>query len=532
MVRANWTALPTVLFSAALVAGEALGFAFHMFAGLWGWGALLTVLVMSVSVGWRIPRLAHLIVFCLGITLAWRAEYRRYSLDGYAKSVAEDGGAPGFLLRVEGDAHCRKGRKGRRFVSFGSDIGNVPVKVIAPLPAGGAVPADGELWRCRGWLSLRKGSASRYSRRTLWVTEKDPLERVSAAGARSAESVYRRLSEDLSRRTKAGVGWPREIRAFADAMLLGRREDIPYGRLAVFAAAGTIHVFAISGLHVMLIAGLLKGLLRSLGLSKRMCAACVIPALAAYVMLIGSPPSAVRAAVMTSLYFGAHLFGRKPDSLAAWALALIVICGISPEMILDVGCVLSFAVMLGIVLWIRWSGQFASPADGLLVLAKREEQFRCVWRKRMFLWLYRKASWILGGLGISFAAWVAGAPVAARVFERLALGSVAVNVVIVPLAGVTVALGVFGLAASFVLPHLGMLFNDLAALCIFLMSWISEKVAAMPGSSVETLPWSWGDCLMWYVAWFCLFALLSRHLPGKERVLVKEWEVDDDSENG
>lgn len=530
MVRANWTALPVVMFAAALVAGEVFGFALHAFAGLWAWAALLTILLMSASLGWRVPRLTHLIVFCLGVTLAWRAEAHRISVDAYAKSMPEAGGAPEFLLKVEGEATCRKGKRGRRYASFNSNVGNVPVKVIAPLSEGDAVPADGELWRCRGWLALRKGSPSRYSRRMLWVTEKDAPEKVADAGL-SAGRVYRRLSGDLSNRVKEGVVWPRELSAFANAMLLGRRGEIPYGRLAVFAAAGTVHVFAISGLHVMLIAGLLNRLLRSLRLSKRMCAACSIPALAAYVMLIGSPPSAVRAALMTSLYYGAHLFGRKPDSLAAWGLAAIVICGISPEMILNVGCVLSFAVMLGIVLWIRWSGQFASPADGFLKLAEREGKFRCVWRKRMFLWLHRRSAWILGGLGISFAAWVAGAPIAARVFERLALGSVAVNVVVVPLAGVAVAFGVFGIVTTFILPQLGMIFNNLASLCIFLMSWISEKVAAMPGSSVETLPWSWWDCLMWYVAWFFLFALLSRHLPRKDRIHVKEWEVDDDRES-
>jgi competence protein ComEC len=246
--------------------------------------------------------------------------------------------------------------------------------------------------------------------------------------------------------------------------------------------------------------------------------------LAVYVMLIGAPPSAVRAALMVSLYMGAHLFNRKPDSLAAWGMSAIVIFGISPEMIFDVGCVLSFAVMLGILLWIRWSGQFASPVDWMLRLAAIEDALECEWRKRFILRVHRKTKWFLGMLGISFAAWIAGVPIAAMVFGRLSLGGVLVNVIVVPLAGMAVAFGVFGMTAAFLLPQIGVFFNNLSALCIYLMAWLSEKTVLVPFASVETLPWSWLDCLMWYVAWFAFFVLLARHLPRKEFISVREWE--------
>ena len=70
--------------------------------------------------------------------------------------------------------------------------------------------------------------------------------------------------------------------------------------------------------------------------------------------------------------------------------------------------------------------------------------------------------------------------------------------------------------------------NNLAALSIYLMSWLSDMVVKIPYLSVETLPWSWLDCLMWYVAWFAFFALLTRHLPRREFIHVREWEKGDD----
>jgi hypothetical protein len=91
-----------------------------------------------------------------------------------------------------------------------------------------------------------------------------------------------------------------------------------------------------------------------------------------------------------------------------------------------------------------------------------------------------------------------------------------------------VAFGVFGVTAAFLLPQMGVFFNNLAALCIYVMAWLSEKTASVPFASVETLPWSWSDCLMWYVAWFALFVLLARHLPRKEFISVREWGKGDD----
>jgi hypothetical protein len=110
------------------------------------------------------------------------------------------------------------------------------------------------------------------------------------------------------------------------------------------------------------------------------------------------------------------------------------------------------------------------------------------------------------------------------VFGRLSLGGVLVNVIVVPRAGMAVAFGVFGMTAAFLLPQIGVFFNNLSALCIYLMAWLSEKTVLVPFASVETLPWSWQDCLMWYVAWFAFFVLLARHLPRKEFISVREWE--------
>ena len=130
----------------------------------------------------------------------------------------------------------------------------------------------------------------------------------------------------------------------------------------------------------------------------------------------------------------------------------------------------------------------------------------------------------MGALGISFAAWIASTPIAARIFGRITIGGILANVVVVPLAAVSVVLGVAGTVASSVAAPLGAFFNNLAAGCTWLMELLSEWVVRCPGTSFKTIAWSWRDCGIWYVAWIALFAVLSRNLPRKEWIPVKTWE--------
>ena len=349
------------------------------------------------------------------------------------------------------------------------------------------------------------------------------MERIKAASGLSPCVIYRKVSGFLARYADVGLGWSPELASLNKAMLLGKRGEIGANKRRTFAFAGTIHVFAISGLHVMLVAGLINMLLEKAHLSNAMRSACALPILAAYVMMSGARPSAVRAALMMSLWLGAGLFGRKPDSLSAWAVAAIAVYGISPSMVFDPGCVLSFVVMLGILLWIRWSSQFASPLDWLLKRAAEEGQLGVRRRRDLLLKLHHAGMWVLSALGISFAAWVAGVPVAARVFGRISVGGILANVVVVPLAAVSVVAGAAGVAFSMVFAPLGAFLNNVAAACTWLMEEVSEFTATCPFASFETQPWSGGDCALWYVAWLSLAFVLARHLPRREFIALGNW---------
>ena len=470
-VRANRVSFRFVLAAAALLAGEATGFLGREYAPLWPWAAAALALFVPVAIGWSLRRTAMPLLFATGAVLAWRAEDRLVDATMFL-SHCRNGMPPAVELEVEGEVEVRNRREGSGMVvSFPSSIGPMRLKVVAVCPRQCVPPSPGEKWRCRGWLSSNRKTtmpSGRFARRTLWIGDGMEFERVAEAGRFSAAALAAKCGRRLARNATMGLSRAPEIAAMNRAILLGRREDFPRMRRHSFAVAGTVHVFAISGLHVMMVAGLVKRLLNKVVPSSRVIWAACIVAAPCYAVLTGMSPSAVRAAAMAVLWMAAPLLGRRPDSLAALSVTAIGVYAMHPERMFDVGCNLSFAVIFGIVVCARWT---------------KHNGFK------------------FGRAFVSTAAWAAGVPIAAHAFGRLAIGSLVANVVVVVAASMAVAIGFMGMAAGFVSPVLAAFFNGAAAGLTWAMAWISESLAGIPWLSRAVRPWTALECAAWYGFW-------------------------------
>ena len=292
-----------------------------------------------------------------------------------------------------------------------------------------------------------------------------PSGRLASLRAEAA----RRLSVGLERRAPAS--------ALNRAILLGERTRLPPGLRRIFAASGAMHVFAVSGLHVMAVAGVLALLLRLVLVPRRVAGAAALPGVWGYVCLIGAPPSAVRAALMASFCCAAPLFWRRPSIVVAWSLTLLAVCVADPVLVTDVGCQLSFTVMLSIIL----AGMCLREGDGA----------------------------VAGTLWMTFAAWVAGVPITAHVFGHVTPGGLLANIVLIPAAGVTVAAGAAGVLAGFVSDALAAHLNNLAALASEAMAGVASAVASIPGADLAVRPWPVPVCAAWYGALVAVFLFVS-----------------------
>lgn len=162
-----------------------------------------------------------------------------------------------------------------------------------------------------------------------------------------AEEVVRSVRAWVRRFARERVGG--EEGDVLTALMLGDRGEIDRSTRDAFARTGTAHVLAVSGLHVGLIALALFVCVSWLR-SRPLRFALFTGALGAYVVLVGAPPSVLRASVMAVVFLLAYEVGRLSRPLNTFGVAALVLLLLEPAWLFDVGFQLSFAAVAGILL--------------------------------------------------------------------------------------------------------------------------------------------------------------------------------------
>jgi competence protein ComEC len=136
---------------------------------------------------------------------------------------------------------------------------------------------------------------------------------------------------------------------FLTGLLLGDRTDLSDEIKNAFMNTGTIHVLAVSGSHVVLVAEIIfivVGLLRFTGRTKYTLA---IIFLIYYMFLTGATPSVVRATLMVILLYIGKILQERTDVYNLLGASAVIILLIEPRQLFDVGFQLSFSAVFSIV---------------------------------------------------------------------------------------------------------------------------------------------------------------------------------------
>lgn len=133
-------------------------------------------------------------------------------------------------------------------------------------------------------------------------------------------------------------------------ILFGTRASLNPALTDAFTKTGTIHIIALSGQNVSIVAAFSASLLTWF-VSRRIASLLTIFVLALYLWFVGPSPSLVRAVIMGSLTLFAVIFGKRNWSLLSLALAVSTMLLLNPLWISDLGFQLSMLATLGIILF-------------------------------------------------------------------------------------------------------------------------------------------------------------------------------------
>jgi competence protein ComEC len=258
------------------------------------------------------------------------------------------------------------------------------------------------------------------------------------------------------------------------AMILGYRENIGEDVTKTFRSTNTLHILAISGLHVGFVYLLMHALLKVILFPRRFHSLIAIPVIAVYAAMTGARPPVVRASVMFVILLIAPLLGRRRDMVNSLGIAAMAILVVNPLQLYETGFQLSFIAVLSILC-------ISGPIEGIFF-----NIFPCKpFAGQLHSTSLQKLRWWIGKKGIvllstSLAAWIGLAPVIARSFNVFTPLGIAGNLVVIPAGFAIVCLGFLAMACSFFCPALTLALNCLNWLIATFMLLCLRGIAKIP----------------------------------------------------
>ena len=246
-----------------------------------------------------------------------------------------------------------------------------------------------------------------------------------------------------------------------------------------FRKSGTMHIFAVSGLHVGLVGALAWILVRISRVSRRWGLLVVVGIIWIYALVTGLNPPALRAAFMASVFLAGFFIKRKPSLGNSLLASLPAVLLLDSYQLGQVGFQLSYVVVGMIIL-------IAPPLARLLQPLGEGDPFvpprlHTSWQRGNLM----VRRYIVGLFVVSLSAWIGSTPLIWYHFGIITPASVVASVILVPLVFVILSIAFAGSLLGLFWEPLQAGSNQVNAFLAETTYFLAEKVASFPGSHFE-----------------------------------------------
>ncbi|MHC4176534.1 MAG: ComEC/Rec2 family competence protein [Planctomycetota bacterium] len=188
--------------------------------------------------------------------------------------------------------------------------------------------------------------------------------------------------------------------ALAAAVLLGARERVDIAQKEAFMQTGTVHLLAISGLHVGILAGALLLVMLRAPIPRGWAMLSVAAFAVFYMLLTDARPPVIRATILVLMICWSLYLGRRTLSFNSLAAAAMVVLAVNPADLFHTGAQLSFLAVAGLM-WFAPKWIYSTPQQDPLqrmIGASRAWPARMLWvagRSLRHLTLVSATIWLL-----------------------------------------------------------------------------------------------------------------------------------------
>jgi competence protein ComEC len=271
------------------------------------------------------------------------------------------------------------------------------------------------------------------------------------------------------------------------AMILGDKSKMPEGLKEKLNIAGVRHITAVSGMHIVILSGVLMSLLLALGLWRGQAFYLSIIFIFLFIIMTGAQPSGIRAGIMGGIFLLGQKIGRKFVNSRAILMAAALMLAINPLLLLDdAGFQLSFLAAMGII-------YLAPIFKNWLRLFRRRLSLKGV--AEFISRFLEKSKWLIALeeiMAMTFAAQVFTLPLLVYSFGRISLAAPLTNILIIPVVYWIMVFGFIFSLVGIISPLFGWLFSFP---CLFLLAYLIKVVDFFSNpwaaKSFGNIHWPW-----------------------------------------
>lgn len=290
----------------------------------------------------------------------------------------------------------------------------------------------------------------------------------------------------IQERLKAN-GFEADEYAIINALLLGQRQYISKETYQDYAAAGAVHILAVSGLHVGILMLILQFVFRPLErirYGKTIKIVLVVLLMWCFAIIAGLSPSVTRAVTMFSFFAVGMQLHRPTHSFNTLFCSAFVLLLIDPNLLFQVGFQLSYLAVAGILVFYPLFQKLYAPT-----------------------YLVTKKAWDI--FTVSTAAQLGVVPLSLFYFHQFPGLFIVTNLVILPVLGLLLGLGILVIVLAF----FDVLFPQITEGYATLIGWLNEFiswVATKEQFVFDNISFSLVQAVALYIFVFSLGVVLQR----------------------
>jgi len=303
------------------------------------------------------------------------------------------------------------------------------------------------------------------------VKSRDAIDLLESRRVGVAARVRQKIKHAASQVLLQGLPAEDQSYGLLEALLLGYRGNIKNDIYIAFKKTGLLHFISLSGMHLGILMAIVWWIGRMGGLLKRGRAVLCLVALGVFLLIVPPRAPVLRAAVISSVFCLSFLFRRKSNPFNTLSLAAIILLLARPTNLFEAGWQLSFASVLGILLFTDKIANFVYDKTHLWFLFKKNQKVNL---QTIFKSLLR---FVVNLFSVGLAAWLGSAGILLYHFYTINPLTCIWTVIAFPLVALILGFGFLQMILACLLPTagwaLGIIVNQLADFLIAVVRFIA-----------------------------------------------------------